>query len=235
MENNRLKWRDAFTFNRSEQRGFLVLTLLLTFTIACRIIYFRWVPPPSVEFSFPAEWADGDTHAVDSGRIDDRGFGRQSSHNSKRGFSNDSIVPRAYNPVFKRSRMVELNSADTLELRALPAIGPFLARKIVEYREKLGGYYSPEQLLEVYRLSPGKLDTIRPFLVIDTTLVRRINVNSVSLDELLMHPYLSRSQARGLVAYRQKHGPFARPEDLRKCLLIDENTYEKLQDYVEVR
>lgn len=235
MENNRLKWRDAFTFNRSEQRGFLVLTLLLAATIACRIIYFRWVPPPSVEFSFPAEWAEDEDLVVDTGRFGDRRFDGQSFRKSTSWFTNDSIVPRAYNPVFKRSRMVELNSADTLELRALPAIGPFLARKIVEYREKLGGYYSPDQLLEVYRLSPGKLDTIRPFLIIDTTLVRRINVNSVSLEELLMHPYLSRSQARGLVAYREKHGPFARPEDLRKCLLIDENTYGKLHDYVEVR
>ena len=147
----------------------------------------------------------------------------------------DSVPQRSYAQPFKRSRMVELNTADTIELRSLPAIGPWLARKIVEYRERLGGFYSADQLLEVYRLTPGKLDTIMPYLAIDTSWVRRIDINSVTLDVLSKHPYLSRSQARGLLAYRDKHGPFAALADLRRCLLIDENTFEKVRVYVEVR
>jgi competence protein ComEA len=74
-----------------------------------------------------------------------------------------------------------------------------------------------------------------PFLAIDTSVVKRIDINAVLSEELMRHPYLSRSQARGLVAYRDKHGPFAVVVDLKKCLLIDEKTFEKLRDYVEVR
>jgi DNA uptake protein ComE-like DNA-binding protein len=131
--------------------------------------------------------------------------------------------------------VVELNTADTIELRSLPSIGPWLARKIVEYRERLGGFRSADQLLEVYRLTPGKLDTIMPYLVIDTTMVKRIDINAVQPEELMRHPYLSRSQARGLLAYRDKHGPFAEVAHLKRCLLIDENTFEKVRVYVEVR
>jgi len=235
MENNRYKWRDAFIFSRTEQRGFLVLTCILVFIVVGRIIYFRYAAPSPIVFTIPSEWLEVVANSTDPVDDNKRFSERYSSEKSRSRFGRDTIEPHGYNPVFKRSRMVEINAADTLELRALPAIGPFLARKIVEYREKLGGYYSHDQLLEVYRLSPGKLDTIRPFLIIDTTLVRRIDMNSVRLDDLLKHPYLSRSQARGLVAYREKHGPFSRLEDLKKCLLIDEITFEKLRDYVEVR
>ncbi|MFM7725264.1 MAG: ComEA family DNA-binding protein, partial [Flavobacteriales bacterium] len=188
-----------------------------------------------VPFSIPVEWQSAVILPPDSGVGDHRFIGNYSNAGARSRFRTDTLVPRNYSPVFKRSRMVELNAADTLELCALPAIGPFLARKIVEYREKLGGYFSTDQLLEVYRLTPGKLDTIRPYLVIDTSLVRRIDVNTVSLDALLKHPYLSRSQARGLLAYREKHGPFSQLADLTKCLLIDEITFEKMRDYVEVR
>jgi len=225
-----LNWREAFTFTRSELRGFRLLTGLLTLIIVGRVAYFRWVPPPVIAFSIPAESID--TASI---FIEQKSFSTNRNYGSKPSPWSDTIEPGNYNSVFKRSRMVELNTADTLDLRALPAIGPYLARKIVEYREKLGGFYSVDQLLEVYRLSPGKLDTIRPFLVVDTVIVRRFDINSVTLEELMTHPYLSRSQARGLWSYREKHGPFSRIDDLKKCLLMDEKTFEKVRDYVEVR
>jgi DNA uptake protein ComE-like DNA-binding protein len=66
-------------------------------------------------------------------------------------------------------------------------------------------------------------------------MVRRIDINKIQLEELLNHPYLSRSQSKGLLAYRQKHGAFGSISEIRKCLLIDEKTFEKMRDYMEVR
>jgi DNA uptake protein ComE-like DNA-binding protein len=37
------------------------------------------------------------------------------------------------------------------------------------------------------------------------------------------------------MAYRDKHGRFGTLADLKKCLLIDEKTFEKVCDYMEVR
>jgi DNA uptake protein ComE-like DNA-binding protein len=242
MSNKHLSWREAFIFNRSEKRGFLLLTLLLLLTVAVRVVYFQYIKPPHIAFSIPEKWTIGEaisnqttSEALDTSfhhpyRKND--LYQRSVHNR---WPFDSVPMKAYSSPFKRSRIIELNTADTLELRGLPSIGPWLSRKIVEYRDRLGGFYSSEQLLEVYRLTPGKLDTIAPFLVIDTSWVRRININTVTLDELLQHPYLSRSQAKGLLAYRGKHGAFDSVADLRKCLLIDENTFEKMRDYVKVR
>ena len=242
MNNNPLSWRDAFTFSRSERRGFFLLTLVLVLTIAARVVYFRCISPSKIVFRIPNEWLIADSVYVDSKikvqNAPSRFFDK--SDESKGRFTRntyrfDTVPVGAYSAPFKRSRIIELNTADTLELRGLPSIGPWLARKIVEYRERLGGFYSSDQLLEVYRLTPGKLDTIAPFLVIDTNMVRRIDINNIQLEELLTHPYLSRSQAKGLLAYRQKHGAFDHISEIRKCLLIDEKTFEKVRDYMEVR
>ena len=84
-------------------------------------------------------------------------------------------------------------------------------------------------------MTPEKLDTLRPFLVLDTAWVERFNPNTVTLERLLKHPYFSATQAKGFISYRHKHGGFKIAADLKKCLLIDEKTYDKIRDYIEVR
>ena len=137
-------------------------------------------------------------------------------------------------PWQKRASMarIELNSADTLELQRLPAIGRSIARRIILYRDRLGGYHQLDQLLEVYRMTPGKLDTIQPFLVLDPTLIRRIPINTISAQDLGKHPYIAPSQARALVAYREKHGAFRHASDLLGCLAMDEETVNQLSPYL---
>ena len=244
MEKSSLSWREAFTFTRSELRGFRLLTLLLISVVCFRLVYFRWAVPAKTEFHIPSDWllsdslaglSDSTWHGRENRRAAEANRVRNGKGRFVSGSGFDSVPRRSYEQPFKRSRMVELNGADTIELRGLPAIGPWLARKIVEYRERLGGFYSAEQLLEVYRLTPGKLDTIWPYLRVDTTLVRKVDINHIPVEDLFKHPYLSRSQAKGLCAYREKHGPFNSTSDLKKCLLIDDKTFEKMRNYIAVR
>lgn len=135
---------------------------------------------------------------------------------------------------YQSELLVEINSADTTELKKLRGIGGFLARKIVEYRTRLGGFYSMQQLVEVYRMTAEKIDTLSPHLMVDTSLVERININTVSVETLLRHPYLTSSQAKSLVAYRNMHGPFEKTSDIRRSVLIDEKTYNKISPYLVV-
>ena len=46
--------------------------------------------------------------------------------------------------------VVEINTADSAELMRLNGIGASFSRRIVKYRNLLGGFISKEQLLEVY-------------------------------------------------------------------------------------
>jgi|694.fasta_scaffold06193_15 DNA uptake protein ComE-like DNA-binding protein len=136
---------------------------------------------------------------------------------------------KPYEPV-----LVEMNSADSLELRRIPGIGPYFARKIHIYREKLGGFYDVSQLLEVYRMTAPKLDSIRDFIQIDPSFVRKMNINAVDLATLSLHPYISKREASALIAYRDKHGSFAKVDDILLCKALDENTFLKIRNYLEV-
>lgn len=144
---------------------------------------------------------------------------------------NESSSPRQERQAFAK---VEVNTADTAALIALPGIGPSFARGIVKYRESLGGYHSLDQLAEVYVLKdkPDALDRLKELLVVDTLMIRRIPINTCTVEELAAHPYVRWKLAKPIVAYRQQHGQFKELADLKGIHLIDEGLFRKLAPYL---
>ncbi len=125
---------------------------------------------------------------------------------------------------------IVLNRADTAQLRKVPGIGPYFARKIVDYRERLGGYYRVQQLLEIEDFPETAVNF---FIIPDETEFRKMNLNRLSLNELKRHPYISFYQARAIVDYRRLHG---RLESLHQLQLLPDFTpeaIERLEPYVE--
>jgi competence protein ComEA len=133
-------------------------------------------------------------------------------------------------------RAVEVNTADSLLLVQLPGIGPSFARGILKYREKLGGYRSLDQFAEVYVLmdKPDALARLAELLVIDTLMVRRLPINTCTVEQLAAHPYAGWKVAKPLIAYRQHHGPFKQLSDIRACVAVDEAVFRKLAPYLTV-
>lgn len=127
---------------------------------------------------------------------------------------------------------IELNGADTLELTKIKGIGPYFARNIYRYREKLGGFYRKEQLLEVYRFSDSLYQIVAPQIVIDTTQIKRMNINHLEEKELYAHPYFRNGIARAIVNYRKQHGPYRRIEDLNKLHALDQEKINKIKPYI---
>lgn len=101
---------------------------------------------------------------------------------------------------------IELNSADSTELALLRGIGPVLARRIVQYRQRIGGFYQADQLLEVYGLSPIVLNENRLFLTIDKSLIVPIDINVASLKSLKEHPLIGFYKAKEIIEYRKSKG-----------------------------
>ncbi|HRP00652.1 MAG TPA: helix-hairpin-helix domain-containing protein, partial [Flavobacteriales bacterium] len=151
-------------------------------------------------------------------------------------YRNDRPAATAQRASTWERRPVEVNTADTTMLIELPGIGPAFARGIVRYREKLGGYRSLEQLSEVYVLrdKPDAVARITPLLVVDTLMVRRIPINTCTVEDLAAHPYAGWKVAKALIAYRAQHGPFIAVEGIRGCALIDEDLFRKLAPYLRV-
>jgi DNA uptake protein ComE-like DNA-binding protein len=125
---------------------------------------------------------------------------------------------------------IVLNRADTAQLRKVPGIGSFFARKIVDYRERLGGYYRVQQLLEIEDFPETAVGF---FIIPDGTEFRKMNLNRLSLNELKRHPYLGFYRARAIVDYRRLHGHIESLQQLKLLPDFTPEAIERLEPYVE--
>jgi DNA uptake protein ComE-like DNA-binding protein len=128
---------------------------------------------------------------------------------------------------------VEINQADSAQLEGLPMIGGFLAQRIVNHRNALGGYYSLTQLLEIPQLKESTWESIYPHLSCNKK-VKQINLNSTSIETLVQHPYISFTQAQRLVRYREQHGPFRTFDEIKATKFIPDSTWTKMVHYLAV-
>ena len=130
---------------------------------------------------------------------------------------------------------IDVNKADTTMMIALPGIGSKLATRILRFREKLGGFYSVDQLGEVYGLQDSVFQKIKPFLSCDNPDLQRININTADLSILKSHPYIKPEVANAIVNYRKQHGEYQSVEELKKIEILSPATFQKIQSYLSVR
>jgi len=126
---------------------------------------------------------------------------------------------------------VDINSATAEEWQQLPGIGPYRARKIVEYRDRLGGFVSIDQVATTYGLPDSSFQQIAGLLRASTP-VPSLYVNRMTAEELGRHPYLRRRTAEIIVRYRQNHGAFASADELKKVRALSTETLEQLLPYL---
>jgi competence ComEA-like helix-hairpin-helix protein len=134
----------------------------------------------------------------------------------------------------KNTVVVELNSADTNDLKKLSGIGSWYAKKIISYRTKLGGFYKKEQLLEIRGIDSLRYTGFADFVSIDKSFIKTLNINTATLDELKRHPYIGYNIAVSLTNLRQLYGRFSSVADIRKSALINDANYEKIAVYLIV-
>jgi DNA uptake protein ComE-like DNA-binding protein len=131
--------------------------------------------------------------------------------------------------------LVELNSADSANLVKLEGIGNVLAKRILKYRDLLGGFYSKKQLTEVYGISEEVLKIIEPNIVVDTMKIQKLRLNFFEFKELMKHPYLNKKQVESVLKYREKKGSFTQISQVRSEGLLDEETYNRILPYLTCR
>ena len=144
----------------------------------------------------------------------------------------ESHTAKTYTP---RYAVIDVNTADTTALIALPGIGSKLAFRIINFRDKLGGFYSINQVGETFGLPDSTFQKIRQYLKVENNSIKKININKASLDELKTHPYIKYVFANPIVAYRNEHGLFAKIEDIKKVMAITDEIYNKITPYLAVQ
>lgn len=227
--------KEYLTFNRQEQRGIVVLSVLLFILMIGSIFISRLAPDKPFDFTafekeilvFEKEVATSDS--AEEAEIRNRfrkaygqGYilaGDTGNFRGKGAFPNIRI---------------ELNSADTLDLQRLKGIGPSFARRIVRYRERLGGYYDKSQLLEVWGMDTGRYHGIAANLTVNRDSVRKMDLNRVTFKKLLSHPYFPFEVAKTLIIYRKEHHLFQNLEEVRSVPGIHDSLFRKIRIYLEV-
>jgi DNA uptake protein ComE-like DNA-binding protein len=134
----------------------------------------------------------------------------------------------------KKKVMVDLNTADSLTLLTLYGIGPSYAKRIIKYRNLLGGFYSKMQLLEVYGFDQERLEKIEAYCDIGTAETKKININLVRTDELKKHPYFDYYTAKAIVDQRIILGKYASLQQIKEIPLIHEELFNKIKNYLSI-
>jgi competence protein ComEA len=129
---------------------------------------------------------------------------------------------------------VDINTADTAQWKMLRGIGSGYAKRIVNFRNKLGGFVSVEQVAETFGLPDSVFQKIKPQLKLNISSVNKINLNTATVDELKAHPYIKYGIANAIVQYRNEHGMFKAVSDLQKLTVVDNNLYQKVEGYLTV-
>ncbi len=129
---------------------------------------------------------------------------------------------------------IELNTVDSATLTRFKGIGPYFARQIIRYREALGGFYKKEQLYEITRLDTAVAGRLLSQALLDTTMIRKLNINRASAKELAAHPYISRAVADAIIRLRLDYVKIRDKKILLRSYLVDEELLRKIAPYIEL-
>lgn len=127
---------------------------------------------------------------------------------------------------------IDLNTADTNELKKIPGLGSVFSKRIIKYRTMLGGFHNPRQLTEVYGINDSLFNTFSRYLQADTNYIKRININTCIFEDLDKHPYITNYQAKAILSFKKISGLFTNKKQLLDNYLISDETYLKIAPYL---
>ena len=133
--------------------------------------------------------------------------------------------------VRRKQQVIDINTADSAAWVALNGIGPGFAKRIMTYREKLGGFYQVDQLKEVYGLDSLWVKENKALLKVGAGVYRFLAINQVEWKDF-KHPYLPYGQSKVVLAYRKQHGVLKDFEALEKIQLLDLVAWRRLRPYL---
>lgn len=147
-------------------------------------------------------------------------------------FVADAVRDTVARPIkYQPGTLVDVNHADTSELKHIPGIASYRAQKIVEYRQRLGGFVNVEQVMEACQLP----DELLAWFTLQPVQVTRIDLNHSSIQKLMRHPYITFYQARDIIEYRKVYGDIHDAQQLLRLSSFSPSHVERLLPYLEFK
>ena len=219
--------RELYLLPRGEQRALVGVSLLLLLALLLRI---------TVQL-LPGREPEGVEEFEREARAMMAAFAQADSMGQVQADSLDRVRPirSSYAASAKQFQAVDINRADSAQLLPLPGIGPVFAGRIIKYRRLLGGFVSVNQLAEVYGMPKETIERIRSRIVIDSSAIQKIQIDSATFRELLRHPYLEYEEVKALVEYRDFKKTISSPNELILNHILPDTTLSKMDGYFDYR
>jgi DNA uptake protein ComE-like DNA-binding protein len=218
FKNTTTNIKEFLTFNYAERRGILVLVVLIMLTETGNALLPQFIKHETFDMSeFELEVKQFEANLA---RLDSIEKQKKTIFTEKKQFPKQvTYQKKAF--AERPPLMVEINTADSSQLIKLYGIGPGFARRILTYRGMLGGFFSSDQLLEVYGMDTSRFNGFIDNITIDSSAVKKINVNEADFKTLLRHPYLDYETVKLIFNYREYAGPILNADTLRKVIAYD--------------
>ena len=224
--------KTRFHFTRGEWAAAL---LMLTIILASNIFYFFYEIPLKPSPDVHLYEAQFQQFATEQQRLEDSLSAiRQQAYTRRSNSRSDTLPPfksRERKPMYEIVK-IDLNSCDTNELVTVPQFGNKRAAKLVEYRDKLGGFNSISQLQEVYILQNIDTVKLKDYLYINKQKIKKLNINTATYQELVSHPYIDSYLTKLIIHHRERNGPIGDLDELQRITHAYPELIEKLRPYI---
>ncbi|MFM1820019.1 MAG: hypothetical protein RLZZ402_378 [Bacteroidota bacterium] len=222
--------RFVLAYTHEEIKGIVVLFLMMGIYVLYYIgsEYYK-KEQERLEFN-PVVW-EANYKEISPKSFASRKSGGNESGVRRKGWVDYGSYKSGKSGVRRRQVAIDINTADSAAWVALNGIGPGFAKRIITYREKLGGFYQVDQLKEVYGLDSIWVKENKAFLKVGAGVYRFLKINQVEWKDF-RHPYLPYGQSKVILAYRKQHGPLKDFETLQQIQLLDHLAWKKLKPYL---
>ena len=224
--------KTKFHFTRGEWAAAL---LMLTIILASNIFYFFYDIPLKPLSDVHLYEAQFQQFALEQQRLEDSLSDiRRQAHNYRPASRSDTLPPfksQGKKPLYEIVK-IDLNSCDTNDLVTVPQFGSKRAAKLVEYRDKLGGFHSLSQLQEVYVMQSIDTMKLKDYLYINKQKIKKLNINTATYQEMVSHPYIDGYLTKLIIHHRERNGPIHDLDELQRITHAYPELIEKLKPYV---
>lgn len=256
-------WIDLFTYKKRERRGIAVLFLLIIVMVLAilyiseRSKHHELIIDASLEQEYQKRLQGEklelkkDEYVVTVEGQNRNGLGQVVKNETDISDEDVRFVPKKNaikphksnsfnqeNPsrrIVSTKLVIDVNKASAREFAQLKGIGEVLSNRIVNYRNKLGGFVSIDQVGTTYGIEAKVFLQLKSQLVLDKTIpVNKLNFNTASVETLANHPYISEKFAKQIVNFRTKVKPYETFQDVEKLYYLKNNPelLKKLKPYI---
>ena len=218
-----------FNFTGGEWVASLILAGFILF---CYLFYFLYdgKTSPSTDMAQYAAVFEAFNQRQDLLR-DSLAMVRRNSYPNRSG-TGDTVPRKAAKQPMYEIVKINLNHCDSTDITVVPMFGSKRAARLVEYRDKLGGFYSLSQLREVFVLQDIPMDLLEKYFVVHPVDIRKININTATYKEMVNHPYFDAYLTKTILNYRSRNGDITSFEELQQITHAYPELMEKLRWYV---